>query len=88
MRSSNSSAVLAGMRGFLIDALSYGAPPPGGFALGLDRTVAMSLGHDSIREVIAFPKTASATDLMCEAPSQVPLEQLEEVHIRSVLPKA
>ena len=72
--------------GFFVEALSQGAPPHAGFALGLDRTSALTLGLDNIREVIAFPKTASAVDLMCDAPSQVDPEQLAEVHVRSVLP--
>ena len=68
--------------GFFLDALSYGAPPHAGFAVGLDRLVALTLGLDNIRDVIPFPKTTSASDLMCEAPSTVEPAQLDDVHIR------
>jgi aspartyl-tRNA synthetase len=71
--------------GFLLDALKYGAPPHGGIAMGLDRVVALLAGRDSIRDVMAFPKTASGGDPLTGAPAPVDARQLREVGVRSIV---
>ena len=68
--------------GFFVDALKYGTPPHGGFALGLDRMTMLLCNTDNIRDVIAFPKTASASDLMSNCPNKVDSNQLDELGIK------
>jgi aspartyl-tRNA synthetase len=72
--------------GFLLEALRYGCPPHGGIAFGIDRISALMCGVESIRDVIAFPKTASAQCPLTEAPSEVGDRQLQELHVRVVKP--
>ncbi len=73
--------------GFLLDALSHGAPPHGGIAFGIDRLLQLMVKAGSIRDVIAFPKNSNAQDVMLDAPSVVSDKQLQEVHIKSALPQ-
>ncbi len=73
--------------GFFLDAFDYGAPPHGGIALGMDRLVMLMAGQESLREVIAFPKTASATDLMVEAPAEISREQWDTLRLQLMPPK-
>ena len=70
--------------GFLLEALRYGCPPHGGIAFGLDRIAALMSGEDSIRDVIAYPKTTTAQCLLTAAPSRVPPAQVAELHIRNL----
>ncbi|MNW65084.1 Aspartate--tRNA ligase [compost metagenome] len=68
--------------GYLLDAFEYGTPPHGGIAFGFDRLIMLLAGRTNLREAIAFPKTASATDLLMDAPAPVDAIQLEQLHIK------
>ncbi len=72
--------------GYMLEAFKYGAPPHGGIALGFDRLIALLCGSSSIRDVIAFPKTAKGTDLMAESPAPVDMKQLRELYLQSKVP--
>lgn len=74
--------------GYMLEAFEYGTPPHGGIAFGLDRMVMLMAGKDTIRDVIAFPKTQSATDIMSQAPSEVTPKQLNELHVKLNVAKA
>ena len=71
--------------GFLLEAFDYGVPPHGGLAMGLDRLVMLLAGRTNLRDTIAFPKTASASCLLTNAPSDVSTAQLEELSLRTVV---